>query len=196
MAKLLDKLSKQMNKLGFSQRTPKSRARLKTNMANVGKNSRLALTRNKENQRAKSVLGRMYFYVYDPKTKETLPYYDRFPLVIPFKSYSDGFLGLNLHYLPPQLRLVLLDKLYDLLTNDSFDEKTKFRMSYNLLSGAAKYKEFQPCLKRYLYSQLRSKFIEVPADQWEIAVFLPVEQFVGATSAKVHKESRKQLRVK
>ena len=74
MAKLLDKLSKQMNKLGFSQRTPKSRAWLKTNMANDGKNSRLALTRNKENQRAKSVLGRMYFYVYDPKTKETLPY--------------------------------------------------------------------------------------------------------------------------
>jgi hypothetical protein len=136
----------------------------------------------------------MYFYSYDPKTKETLPYYDRFPLVIPIEPYNDGFLGLNLHYLPPQLRLVLLDKLYNLLTDTSFDEFTRLKLSYSLLSSTSRYKEFQPCLKRYLFSHLRSRFIEVPADQWEIAIFLPTEQFVKASSAKVHRESRKQIR--
>jgi hypothetical protein len=30
--------------------------------------------------------GKMYFYYYDPKHKETLPYYDRFPLVLPFSK--------------------------------------------------------------------------------------------------------------
>jgi hypothetical protein len=192
MAKLLDRLSKEMNKMGLTQRTPKSRTWLKNQVKNLS-NPRQALIRNKENHKVKSVTGRMYFYYYDPKTKETLPYYDRFPLVIPIERYGDGFLGLNLHYLPPNLRLVLLDKLYDLLNNDNFDEKTRFRMSYSLLSGAARYKEFKPCVKRYLFSHLRSNFIEIPADQWEIAIFLPTEQFVGATSKKVHKESREKI---
>lgn len=192
MAKLLDRLSKEMNKLGLTQRTPKSRTWLKNQVKNLS-NSRQALMRSKENHKVKSVTGRMYFYYYDPKTKDTLPYYDRFPLVIPIERYGDGFLGLNLHYLPPNLRLVLLDKLYDLLNNDNFDEKTRFRMSYSLLSGVARYKEFKPCVKRYLFSHLRSNFIEIPADQWEIAIFLPTEQFVGATSKKVHKESRAKI---
>lgn len=192
MAKLLDRLSREMNKMGFMQRTPKARTWLKSQMKNLA-NPRQALMRNKDIHKVKSVVGRMYFYYYDPKTKDKLPYYDRFPLVIPIETYNDGFLGLNLHYLPPNLRLVLLDKLYDLLNNDTFDEKTRFAMSYSLLSGAAKYKEFKPCVKRYLFSHLRSNFIEVPADQWEIAVFLPVEQFVGASSAKVHKDSRAKI---
>lgn len=192
MAKLLDRLSKEMNKMGLSQRTPKARTWLKGQLKNLS-NPRQALIRNKDNHKVKSVTGRMYFYYYDPKTKDKLPYYDRFPLVIPIEQYGDGFLGLNLHYLPPNLRLVLLDKLYDLLNNERFDEKTRFRMSYSLLSGAAKYKEFKPCVKRYLFSHLRSNFIEIPADQWEIAIFLPTEQFVGATSKKVHKESRAKI---
>ena len=28
-------------------------------------------------------LGNMYMFIYDPKHKETLPYYDRFPLIFP-----------------------------------------------------------------------------------------------------------------
>lgn len=195
MAKLIDKLSKEMNKLGFSQRTPKARTWLRTQVKSLsGSTPRRSILADKENKKTKSVLGRMYFYYYDPKTKDTLPYYDRFPLVIPIEKYSDGFLGLNLHYLPPNLRLVLLDKLYDLLTNDRFDEKTRFRMTYSLLSGVGKYKEFKPCLKRYLFSHLRSQFIEVPADQWEIAIFLPVEQFVGEKTTKIYKESREIIR--
>lgn len=189
MAKLLDKLSREMTGLGLNQRTPPARAWLKTQIKNLS-NPRQAIMRNKKCQTTRCAIGRMYFYYYDPKTKDTLPYYDRFPLVIPIERYGDGFLGLNLHYLPPNLRLLLLDKLYDLLNNDCFDQSTKFRMSYSLLSNASRYKEFKPCIKRYLYSHLRSNFIEIPADQWEIAIFLPTEQFVKAKASKVHKESR------
>ena len=91
-------------------------------------------------------------------------------------------------------RLVLMDKLYQYATNPNFDEKTRLRLSYELLSGVAKFKEFAPCLKRYLYSHLRTKFIEVPADQWEVALFLPVEQFIGAKITKVHSDSRAMIR--
>ena len=58
--------------------------------------------------------GRMYMFSYDPKTKDKLPYYDRFPLVFPFDSAPGGFMGLNLHYLSPMLRARFLDKLMEI----------------------------------------------------------------------------------
>ena len=33
-------------------------------------------------RRSRTVMGRMYMFFYDPKLRETLPYYDAFPLVI------------------------------------------------------------------------------------------------------------------
>ena len=54
---------------------------------------------NQERSRDGTVMGKMYFFYYDPKGKKTLATYDRFPLVFPIERYSDGFLGLNLHYL-------------------------------------------------------------------------------------------------
>ena len=67
-------------------------------------------------------MGRMYFFAYDPKTKKELPYYDRFPLIFPFKKAQGGFMGINLHYLPPRLRAKLMDALYGLVTNKKYDE--------------------------------------------------------------------------
>lgn len=134
-------------------------------------------------------IGMMYFFVYDPKTKEELPYYDRLPLVFPIEMYSDGFLGLNLHYLAPNYRAILLDKLTDVSTNKKFDDKTRLRLSYDLLNGSRKYKLFEPCLKRYLYNHMRSRFIKIEANEWDIAIYLPVERFVKAKKETVYKES-------
>ena len=41
--------------------------------------------------------GMMYAFYYDPKHKETLPYYDTYPLVVIVELNSKGILGLNLH---------------------------------------------------------------------------------------------------
>lgn len=138
-------------------------------------------------------IGRLYFVNYDPKLKKTLPYYDTFPLVIPIHRYNDGFLGLNLHYLPPVLRAKLLDALYDTLTNNNFDENTRMRVTYSMLNSAAKYKYFEPCVKRYLGKHFRSRFIRIPADSWTPAVFLPVESFEKASKKKVWSDSRRMI---
>ena len=53
--------------------------------------------------------GSLNMFVYSPKLRNKLPYYDTFPLVLPLKRYKDGFLGLNFHYLPYALRARLLD---------------------------------------------------------------------------------------
>ena len=55
--------------------------------------------------------GKMYFFHYSPKLKDKLPYYDSFPLVIIIEMYGDGFLGLNLHYLPLKMRMNLLGRV-------------------------------------------------------------------------------------
>lgn len=135
-------------------------------------------------------IGKMYFFVYDPKMKKELPYYDRFPLIFPFKELSDGFMGINLHYLPPRLRAKLMDALYGLVNNKKYDETTRLNLSYRILNGAARYRFFKPTVKRYLLEKVRSRFIEVNAEQWDMALFLPVEQFSKASKSKVWSDSR------
>ena len=193
MAILLNKLSKELNKVGYAKRSPKARAWLRNHMKNMNSSSiRKSLLASPKKQRI--IIGRMFFFLYDAKHKDTLPYWDRFPLIIPISYDNESMLGINLHYLPINLRLVLLDKLYDYLTDDRFDEKTRLRVSYNMLSNVSRFKEVEPCLKKYLFSQLESNFIEVPADQWEEAVFLPVEQFQGSTKLKVHNDSKRIIK--
>jgi len=146
-----------------------------------------------ELQRTKPMPGYMYMFAYDAKHKDTLPYYDKFPLVFPFSVDADGFLGMNLHYLPHLLRARLMDALYDLSTNQKFDEKTKLRMSYDLLNGSAKYKYFRPCVKRYLFSQLQTRFLLVPSNEWDIALFLPLERFT-VNKRQVYSDSQNKIR--
>lgn len=134
--------------------------------------------------------GFMYLFNYDPKLKEELPYYDRYPLVFPFEKTEDGFLGMNLHYLPPVLRAKLMDNLYPLVNNLKFDGTTKLKMSYAMLKSAARYKYFTPCIKRYLNSHVKSKFLLIPANEWDVALFLPLERFEKRSKNKVFADSR------
>ena len=142
---------------------------------------------------AQPLVGQMYMYYYDAKHKATLPYFDRFPLVFPFKKVKGGFYGLNMHYLPLPLRAKLMDALYDTASNTRFDESTRLRMSYKMLESAAKYKEFQPCIKRYLTSQLRSKFMYIYPSEWDMALFLPLERFQGASKTQVWADSKRKI---
>jgi hypothetical protein len=148
------------------------------------------------------LIGRMYLFRYDPKTKNKLPYYDRYPLVIPIGSGSKtggtassggSFLGLNLHYLPPVLRAKLMDALYNVASSKTFDDKTKLKISYDILSQASRYRFFKPCVKRYLISHVQSKFFYIEPTEWDMALFLPLDRFVGASKNVVYKDSRNRI---
>jgi hypothetical protein len=139
-------------------------------------------------------VGRMYMFAYDPKTKDDLPYYDKFPLIFPFRRVQGGFYGINMHYLPHVLRARLMDNLYTLANNTNKDDTTKLRLSYQLLDSAAKFRYFKPCVKHYLNTQVKSRFLWIPANQWETALFLPLERFTGATKQQVWRDSRRMVR--
>lgn len=156
-------------------------------------NERTLMKGDAERLTNKPMVGSMYMYYYDPKHKKTLPYYDMFPLVFPFRKTQDGFLGINMHYLPLIYRAKLMDALYDVTNNKNFDETTKLKMNYQVLSSAAKFKYFAPCVKHYLNDHLRSRFLYVYPSEWDVALFLPLERFQGATKQKVWAESKKLI---
>lgn len=137
-------------------------------------------------------IGSLYLFDYDPKWKKKLPYYDIFPLVFPIEYYPDGFLGLNLHYLNLVERIFLFRNLLDFANNTKYDYSTRLLLAYRLLKGVAKYKEHTPCIKRYLADHVRSNFLKVRPQDWETAVFLPVERFIKKSKSFVWAESTKK----
>jgi len=138
--------------------------------------------------------GRLYQFFYDPKGKADMPYYDRFPLVLILEKYDDGFLGLNLHYLPIKYRVAFLDKLLNYAILDDEYNQTRLRITYDILTASRRFREFRPCIKRYLFGQIRSKILTIEPQEWEVAIFLPTQLFKGAKPQKVWQESVNEIR--
>ena len=148
---------------------------------------------SKSSYKTRIVPGRMYSYLYDPKHKKTLPYYDRFPLIFGVGPAPGGFLGLNLHYLPPKLRGELMDALHTVASNKSYNESTKVKISYDILKKAGKFSLFQPCLKHYLTGHVRSKYVQIDPADWDTALFLPLARFKGASRTKIWSDSKRKM---
>jgi len=144
--------------------------------------------------RPRPLPGRMFMFTYDPKYRETLPYYDTFPLILMVEPADKGFYGLNLHYIPPMVRAQLLDKLMETANNTRFDATTKLKINYNLLSSVRNYREFEPCFKHYLTRHLTSRVVQINPSEWDIAIFLPTEQFQKKTKQYVWNQSKKMYR--
>lgn len=134
-------------------------------------------------------VGDLLMYVYDAKHKDTMPYFDAFPLVILVGPAKGGFYGLNLHYLSPQYRALFFDRLLSITNNKRFDETTRFRISYDFLMGSSRYKLFAPCFKHYLFSQVESRIVKVQPSEWESALYLPTANFQKTSNSKVWSKS-------
>ena len=194
MSNLFQKLEIEAFRKGITPRSKESMAWFR-NKAQKLRPSRRDLLRDESlTLKNRPRVGDMFMYFYDPKTKDTLPYYDRFPLTILVDRAPKGFYGLNLHYLPLDVRAKFLDALLDNLNNKRYDESTRFRLSYEMLKGASKLRAFRPCFKRYLSSHVRSRFAKVEAPEWEIATFLPTADFEKASSTEVYRDSRRKMR--
>lgn len=135
--------------------------------------------------------GFMYLFGYDPKMKDTLPYFDRFPLVLPFRKIPGGFVGLNLHYIPYMIRIRMLQQLHQYASDDTMSEKTRVRLSWNIISGSSRLKPLHACVKHYLLEQVQTRFMIVPYSDWVIASQLPIDNFVGARKDTVFRDSRR-----
>ena len=172
---------------------PRSKEAQKWFMKNV---RNLSVTRNKVLKDPalftsnKPRIGDMVMYAYDPKLKNVLPYYDRFPLGILMGVNKDGFDALNLHYLRPDVRAAFLDKLMEFGPDEPTENARLDGLKYDLLKGVVKFRAFAPCYKRYLTSHIKSTIRRVPMTDWEIAIFLPTDQFEKASLSKGLRDSQ------
>ena len=148
--------------------------------------------------------GYMYFFHYEPAGKHELPAYDNFPLALIVQREANGFLGLNFHYLSYRSRAMLFDMLHSALVIQGPDPdgsgpkgpdplRTRMRATYKVLTSMSKYKAFRPCMKRYRNSQFRSPLLQVGSTEWDLALFLPVEQFRKSNRADVWQESQERI---
>ena len=187
--RLFDRLEQEAFRAGIQARTQQSMNWFRKRVSNL-RVSRVGLLAQGP-QRAKHSYGRMYNFQYDPKMKLTLPYYDRFPLCIPIQRAKGGFHGINLHYLHPVIRAQFLDSLMDFANDQTFGVGAKMKLTYNMMKGSTALRWFKPCFKHYLMNHVDSQITRVGMPEWEIAVFLPTQQFKKKSAQAVWAESRK-----
>ena len=145
-------------------------------------------------------LGNMYMFSYDPKYKETLPWYDAFPIVIPFSHNNELFTGFNLHYLPPAVRWTLLKALLknqDIASVRRISASAKMKMDYQTLKASTHIPILKPTFHSYLFNHVvtasKGAFLKIHPSDWHVSVLLPVQSFKSktgkVTSAAVWKNS-------
>lgn len=106
-------------------------------------------------------VGKMYIFYYDSKLfKEgKLKYFDRVPCIFPLGATKTHMIGLNLHYLDYANRAKFLDALYSIENNAKLTKNKKLKLTYGLLKSTASLKYFKPCIKKYLISHIKSRFL-------------------------------------
>jgi hypothetical protein len=131
----------------------------------------------KENQNfvTRFELGKMYMFMYEAKRKDKLKYYDYFPVTICLKRYSTGFMGINLHYLAPRYRALLMDGLYEFYRE--IDDESYFQIRYPSVKSISKLRWAKPCIKQYQYPYIDSRIVEVRPEHMDMVVMLPSQQF-------------------
>jgi len=183
----LDKLAVPFNSRGQMASVRWYKEQVRTLFENVSPASMMA---NKDRLVSTVTPGSMYCFFYDPKLKDKLPFYDTFPLVFPFKTMGNGFLGLNFHYLPYMLRVKLLTILMQFRTDTKMNERTRIVASWKILQSSAASNLVKPAVKHYLTSQMGSRFLMIYPDEWATAVMLPVEQFQKQNKTQVWNNSK------
>jgi hypothetical protein len=147
-----------------------------------------------ENMTNRMLPGRMYLINYsNPAGRDTLPYYDMFPLILPFNIESNLVTALNFHYLHPVQRLILLEKLMPFKIGDT-DIATRIRANWNVLSNFARFREVRPAVKRYRRGLIKGRLLFIQPDDWVTAAVLPTEQFKKASKQKVYLDSNRKMR--
>ena len=180
----------------FKARSEESLTWLRDNMRGLRVNVNQFYRQSDFNKTDRYLEGRMYSYFYDPKYAEVLPYYDIFPVTLILQLEKNGFMGLNLHYIPPRYRIALLDQLYRYAVKDDEDAddmQTRLRISWDILRSAAKLKWAKPCLKRYLTSHVVGPALEITPDHWDTVAMLPLARFQKQGVRQVYTESRNKV---
>lgn len=131
-------------------------------------------------------IGKMYMFEYFPKHVNSLPVWDRYPLIIPFNTAPQGFVGINFHYLPHKIRAWLLNQLL----RNSNDRTNKLYITWELLSKFSRANVGEYATHRYLLSHVTSPFRLIPIEDYSKAILLPMASWYGNDKRAISKFRR------
>lgn len=144
------------------------------------------------------ITGKMYLFMYEPKGKKTLPYYDMFPLAIPVElrrrlkkksakahqAQMQTFECLNLHYCTQERREYILDKLFT---------TRNFLQNLYMLSSERGGKLIRPLIRTYHIEYVRSKFLEIPTEEYDLAIVHRSEKFIKKHKSVVWRNTERRI---
>lgn len=125
--------------------------------------------------------GKLYAYVYDAKHKDTLPYWDQYPLIIFLgtsvsrKSGTTLMHGLNLHYIPPRARQEFLESLLkQYASTPVLSNNTRLKIDWSKVKG---FKGADKMIKAYLPAHIKGTIIEIKPNDWANVIMMPLQRF-------------------
>lgn len=140
----------------------------------------------------KPQIGRFYLYKYDPKTKEDMPYWDTVPLVLITSKTKDGWYGINFHYMPPIIRLRIMEGFYKTRKNKAITERMRMKADWEravrIAQAVGAHEFLSNSIKRYLGSHVVSPLIDLDPEHWTMCLFLPLSRFMENGKGKRHRK--------
>lgn len=142
---------------------------------------------------AQDPFGRLSYFIYEAKFDEKLPYWDKTPLTIMYNEDNKHMYGMNLHYVHPKIRALILESLLEKLQKANKPE-AYFDISYAILKNLSTLKYIKPCLKTYLKSQMSTAPVVLKPESWQNAIMLPTATWQRSSDKKVWNDSARMYR--
>lgn len=151
----------------------------------------------------KSMVGKLYLYEYEAEMAgdEDTGLYDRFPMVFFFnsgktKAGKQVLYGLNIHYLTPSQRAMLYQRLMAFKTSKRWTPNVKLKLQWDLIKAAAGTDIANKAVHSYRVDRIKSKMVEIPADDWQITIFLQLQKWMKPkdhTSTHSQSDAKKRI---
>ena len=141
--------------------------------------------------------GQLLFFKYIPTDekfleRKTKNYYDIFPLIFVTETHRGGFQGINLHYLSPDMRIMLFDtieKLLPIIPGYKI-EANRTKINYEKLKKSkTTLRFFAPCYRQYRWSGLQKPPIAIPYQFWKLLVEKDLGYFMKGKKSSIYLDS-------
>lgn len=141
--------------------------------------------------------GQIYAYRYDPKHKDILDYYDTQPLTLIYNNWyaKDGtylYNGINLHFLPHEIKLQVLEYYWQYLYRFGGDKVIKimpnvyykfFKTIFNRLAKV----NFQFALRTYIVPRIANPVL-VPYNDWGKMILIKPNFILKKSVDEIYRE--------
>jgi hypothetical protein len=164
----------------------------------------------------KFIPGKIYLLDYDPLYKNVLDFYDNKPIIICNKTFHTrtGNLilqGINLNFLPEQVRAQTLDSFYEAFEDDiqkSYEMGMMGKINLNITKIVGFFKEWVQVMnlfekaggvdysyayRNYIIPRI-SKVRYIEYQHWEWIPFLRTEDIVGLSVSQIYKQYYNSLK--